>query len=294
MDSQPRILIIDDDAGACKTLELIFKENGFQADSAGSSQDALAKANGQDYNIALIDIRLPDCSGVDIIAPLKALQPEIAVIMITAFADLDAAIKALNEGASAFIHKPLNMDEVLTKIRDIIEKQRLIEENERMVEELRASEQRRRQFSEASFEAVVIHDRGFIHEANEQFFQMFGYDREELTGKQVSPLLIAPEYLDDILERIDAGEYGPYETVGLRKGNIRFPMEIRARETEYKGKRVRVTVLRDITERKRAEEALKDSEEKYRSFVQSAVVGIYRSNLEVRFTDVNPALVEML
>ncbi len=123
-------------------------------------------------------------------------------------------------------------------------------------EALRESEERFRSLSGAAFEAISIHDGGVLLDANEQYSAMFGYKPEELLGKQVMTLTIAPEAMETVKKEIATGGVGPYESTGLRKDGTRLPMEIRVREMEYKERKVRVAAIMDITDRKRAEQAL--------------------------------------
>ncbi|MFH1625769.1 MAG: PAS domain S-box protein, partial [Pseudomonadota bacterium] len=131
-----------------------------------------------------------------------------------------------------------------------------ITEHKRTEEALQESEERLRYFSEAAFEAITIHDGGGVISANDQYFEMFGYEPNELLGKRVIPLIVAPEAREFMKKQIVTGSLEPYESIGLRKDGTKFPMEIRVREMEYKGRKSRVGVLMDITERKRMEEEL--------------------------------------
>ncbi len=121
---------------------------------------------------------------------------------------------------------------------------------------LREIEEQFRRLSDAAFEAIIIHDGGILLSTNNQYCDMFGYELEELLGKQVMPLTIAPEAIEGVKKMIATGGVGPYESTGLKKDGTRFPMEIRVREMELKGRKVRVEAIMDITERKRAEQAL--------------------------------------
>ena len=86
------------------------------------------------FNLALLDIKLPDMEGVKLLASLKRMHPDMIVLMVTAYASLETAVQALNEGASAYITKPFNVDSILTTVRDALEKQRLVIENRRLYE----------------------------------------------------------------------------------------------------------------------------------------------------------------
>ncbi|MFQ5800185.1 MAG: response regulator [Candidatus Hydrothermarchaeales archaeon] len=122
------ILIIDDDVGMCETLSDIFEEKGYIADVAHTGKEGLEKTRARFYNVALIDIKLPDMEGTEVLARLKTINPHIIAIIVTAFASLQSSIDALNKGAYSYILKPLDMDKVLATIRKAIEAQPVPEE----------------------------------------------------------------------------------------------------------------------------------------------------------------------
>ena len=161
-------------------------------------------------------------------------------------------------------------------------------ERARVEDAIRESENRFQSLSEASLEAIVIHDDGILLSANSQYSKMFGYAPEELPGKQVIPLTVAPEAIEAMRKEIATGGEGPYESTGLRKGGTRFPMEIRVREVEYKGRKARVAAIMDITERKKAEEELMKYHEHLEEMVKTrtddlrkAMDDLARSNTEL-------------
>jgi len=125
MDEKESILIVDDDESTRRSLSLIFRKKGYETEMAGTGREAIEKAQKTFFNAALLDIRLPDTDGISLLASLKGIHPDMVVIMITAYAALENAVQALNEGATAYIMKPLDMDEVLAKVGESLEKQRL-------------------------------------------------------------------------------------------------------------------------------------------------------------------------
>lgn len=131
------ILVVDDDKSTCKILSLIFKRKGYEIETASTGQEAIEKAQTRFFNLALLDIKLPDMEGVELLAPLKGLHPEMEIIMVTAHASLETAVYALNRGAALYITKPLNMEEVLSTIKKVLEKQRLKMKNKRLLQELK-------------------------------------------------------------------------------------------------------------------------------------------------------------
>jgi len=148
-----------------------------------------------------------------------------------------------------------------------------ITERKQAEEALHESEERFRNLSDAAFEAIAIHEGGVVISANDQYFEMFGYEPNEILGKQAFPLTVAPEERESVEKKVTTGGIGPYESIGLRKNGTKFPIEIRVREMEYKGRKVRVGAVMDITARKRAEMALQESEAFLNATGQIAKVG---------------------
>ncbi len=128
---------------------------------------------------------------------------------------------------------------------------------------LRESEERFKSLHNASFGGIAIHDRGIILDCNQGLSEMTGYTVEELTGMN-GLLLIAEKSRDEVLTNITAGYEKPYEVYGLRKNGTEYPLRLEARNVYYKGKPVRTVEFRDITEIRRAEEVLKESEKSLR------------------------------
>jgi serine phosphatase RsbU (regulator of sigma subunit)/CheY-like chemotaxis protein len=132
------VLIVDDEPGNRETLEDIFSEMGYRADSAGTGEQALEKARDQFYNIAILDIRLPDMYGTELLERIKEVQPLTTCIMVTGYASLQTSMKAINSGAYAYIVKPLNIEHVSGVIQQALEQQRLLFENRRLLRRLGA------------------------------------------------------------------------------------------------------------------------------------------------------------
>ncbi|HUJ42536.1 MAG TPA: PAS domain S-box protein [Opitutaceae bacterium] len=132
---------------------------------------------------------------------------------------------------------------------------------QRAQENLRRSEERFRNLTAAAFEGIVISDRGGIVDVNDQFARMYHCIREDLIGCEVVSL-VAPESRALVAERIKSGFEEPYEHRAIRKDGSVFDVEVSAKIVDWGGRRVRVTAVRDITDRKRAEAALRESEQR--------------------------------
>ena len=124
-------------------------------------------------------------------------------------------------------------------------------------EALKENEKSFRDLSNAAFEGIVFSENGIFVDMNEAFINMFDYSREELQGKSVVEL-VAPEDRESVLDKIRLGFEGTYEHRGLRKDGSSIDLEVHGRRVIYRGKSMRLTAIRDITERKQAERKLKE------------------------------------
>src|SRR5215210_4563535 len=109
-----------------------------------------------------------------------------------------------------------------------------------------------RGLSDATFEGIALSEGGRILEVNKSFVEMFGYEASEIVGMPAVDF-VAPESREAVVRHISTGSPEPYEAVALRKDGTTFEAEIRGKSSEYRGRVVRVTAVRDITGRKRAE-----------------------------------------
>jgi two-component system response regulator PilR (NtrC family) len=123
MGELARILVVDDDESIRKVLSAILEDEGYAVDTANSGKEAINKSNEKFYNLALIDIRLPDMEGIELLTKMKDTTPRMRKIIITGYPSLHNAIAALNKGADAYIMKPFDMDKVLSAIREQLKKQ---------------------------------------------------------------------------------------------------------------------------------------------------------------------------
>ena len=121
---QARILIIDDDETIRKSIASVLKNKGYLVDSAESGQAAIGKSETEIYDLALIDIRLPDMDGVQLLTAMKETTPEMVKIIITGYPSLQNAMEAVNRGADGYIVKPVKMDELLKTVEEHLKKQR--------------------------------------------------------------------------------------------------------------------------------------------------------------------------
>jgi PAS domain S-box-containing protein len=280
-DKMERILIIDDDESSRRSLSLILGKNGYEAETAGTGQEALEKAQKRFFNLAFLDIRLPDVEGTKLIAPLKEMHPSLAVIMITGYASVETAVQALTDGASAYITKPLNMDEVLATVEGLLEKQRLIEEKERAEEALRESEEKLRYMFESIGDGVIVSNlEGNIVEVNEAELHLLGYsNKEEIIGRSGLQFIAEQDRdraVKDMMKAVEVGYGAQMQYTFVGKDGREFDGEASAALLrDGSGSPVGfISLVRDITERKKIEQAKSDFVSLVSHQLKTPVVGI--------------------
>jgi len=126
---QPSILVIDDEASICKGCSLILEEQNYFVSSRTTGRDGLREALAGQFDIVLLDIRLPDIDGMEILASLREKKPEIQVIVMTGFSTVQNAVEAMKGGAFDYLAKPFTEDEIILAVKKAIEDKRLRDEN---------------------------------------------------------------------------------------------------------------------------------------------------------------------
>jgi len=119
-----RILVVDDDESIRKVLKTILEDEGYAVDTAGSGKEAIRKSHRKFYNLALIDIRLPDMEGVKLLKKMRDTMPKMRKIVVTGYPSIRSAIEAVNQGAHCYIVKPFDMREVLAAIKKQLREQK--------------------------------------------------------------------------------------------------------------------------------------------------------------------------
>jgi DNA-binding NtrC family response regulator len=123
MDKSARILIIDDDENIRKALQTILEDEGYVTDSVETAQKAIQKSEQTFYNLALIDVRLPDMEGIELLSKLRETKPKMRKIIVTGYPTLQNAVGAVNKGADAYVMKPFDVNRLLLTIKDQLTKQ---------------------------------------------------------------------------------------------------------------------------------------------------------------------------
>ncbi|MFH2054736.1 MAG: response regulator, partial [bacterium] len=131
-----RVLIVDDEANQREMLAGFLAKQGYQVSAAASGEQALELAQEQSFEIGLFDMKMPGITGVELMARLHQRDPELQVIVITAFGSVETAVAAMQQGAFSYLCKPVNLDELLELLKNAGEKHHLLNENRELRERL--------------------------------------------------------------------------------------------------------------------------------------------------------------
>jgi len=124
MKNKPSILIVEDDVNIRQSLRTVLQQKGYNTDTAKNGEEAIRKSQTKFFNLALLDIKLPDMEGTKLLLIMHENLPKMMKIMITGYPSLENAVEALNQGADAYIIKPVKPDKLLALIQEKLEEQR--------------------------------------------------------------------------------------------------------------------------------------------------------------------------
>ncbi len=123
MAKQASILVIDDEPNLRNTLAAILQRGGYLATLAGDGKEALACLQGRDFDLAFLDLKLPDTSGLDLLPKIHQVSPELPVLILTAHATLESAMQAVRAGARDYMLKPIDPPFILARVSEILAEQ---------------------------------------------------------------------------------------------------------------------------------------------------------------------------
>ena len=279
-----RILVIDDDASVRMSFRVYLEDNGYQVETAENGRQGLELFRAQRPDLLLLDLRMPEIDGLELLATIRQESPELPVIVVSGAGTLEDSIEALRLGAWDYFIKPIQDMEVLKHAIDrALEKAELYRENQRyrthleqlVAERTRELEQKTeaarqtaeqlRIFSEVveqSASAVMITSRnGRIQYVNSRFSEITGYQADEVIGRNPRVLnssLTSPETYDDLWSNITNGHVWKGELINRRKDGTRYWQHITI--TPIAAGKEKIThylaVMEDITDRKEYESQL--------------------------------------
>jgi DNA-binding NtrC family response regulator len=136
MDKTAKILIVDDDENIRKALIAVLEDEGYTVDSVDTGKKGIEKTQTEFFNIALIDVRLPDMEGTEVLSKMQETSPTLRKIIITGYPTLQNAVAAVNKGANAYVMKPFDLEKMIQTIEEQLKQQ----EEERKFSEKKVAE----------------------------------------------------------------------------------------------------------------------------------------------------------
>lgn len=273
--NEQKILIVDDDPVVLKSLKELLSIRGFNADTAIGGQEAICQLSQDQYDLVLLDLRMPYVSGHDVMAHISDKNINTSFIVISGETSFDAAKNACAKGAYDFLRKPYAADELVLTINNALKDKRLEQQNKLMQLQLRESERLHKYLVNASPDIIYILDPdGNFTFINERIESLLGYASKELIGTHYSKLVhhedaekaryvfnerrIGDRASKNVELRLKckddgAARFFDTRTIPIELSSLGIYKSDKVKKDSYLGT---YGVARDITERKIAEETI--------------------------------------
>lgn len=274
-----KILVVEDDPGTLGAISSLLSEQGYRVDKAANGEQALSLLDDGLPDAILMDVRMPGMDGYEVCRKIKT-KPETAnipVIFMSAEVHEDERAKGFEVGGVDFIAKPFVSEELFARLKTHIglheQTKKLESQVEQQSEALLESETLFRQVTNAGFEGIAITRNRKLLDCNDNLLKIYGYSRDEVIDLDVMSF-VAPESREFVSAQIRDENEGPYEHLAVRKGGDVFPVEVYGADVAYDGDVVRVTAVRDISERQGWERAVLTARDRADRISDAMPVGI--------------------
>ncbi|SHH84139.1 hybrid sensor histidine kinase/response regulator [Desulfofustis glycolicus] len=247
MTGDTHILLVDDEHRFIESLQHILTHYGYACAPAYSGQQAIELLSQGEYDVALLDVGLPDISGLDVARHIRKTYPMTTSVMLTGINTAETAVQALRLGAYDFLNKPINHETLLRTLDRAID-------HSRLQRELKSSLDRCQALADVAWEGIVFHADGCLLEGNKQFFRMFGYYGDEFNGDRFLDKIISKNEIKRLKPLLLGEDSGIIQTVGRHRNGTELPLEVKARTVDYAGRSAHVLIVRDMSERVKMEQ----------------------------------------
>ncbi|MFO0606682.1 MAG: ATP-binding protein [Polyangiales bacterium] len=191
---RPSLLIIDDNRDLAENLADIFEPRGFAVRHTPSAREGLESARAHGFDLALVDVNLPDTRGTELLPALRAASPAGEVVVITGHATLDSAVAAVRGGAFHYVVKPFKVDDLVATAEGALRQAAIRNERARLAKMLETSERRYRGVVESTQVLVIgLDGRGVVRLFNRRASDVTGWAAEEILGEAALEHLLPPE-----------------------------------------------------------------------------------------------------
>ena len=190
-------MLVDDEPRALASLQELLQGGGYEIVMASGGSEALAQLALLDFDVVLLDLRLPDIGGHRVMDFIKEKDIQTHVVVISGLAEIDAAIGAMRRGAYDYLRKPYRAEELLATVANALAQRRLEQANLRIARQVENSEKMYRYLVDSSPDMIYTLNReGCFSFVNDRAYQLLGYQRNELIGQHYS-MLVHDDDLDD-------------------------------------------------------------------------------------------------
>jgi PAS domain S-box-containing protein len=291
-----RVLHVDDDPCILQvSKEILELEGNFEVDTALSVDEACKKLEQQTYDAVISDYEMPQKNGLQFLKELRQQKNGIPFVLFTGKGREEVAVTALNLGADGYYNKQGSPETVYGELAHGI---RSAVSRRKAEEALRVSEENYSELIDGMNDTawVIDLDANFI-DVNDAAVKVLGYSREELLSMGPTDIdnSLSKEQIRDLVKRMPADQIQVFETAHTTKDGKTIPVEISSSLVTYQGKQAVLSIARNITERKKMVNALRESEEKYRRQFEEALDAIFVADAETGIlVDCNPAACELV
>lgn len=299
------ILVVDDvDINSILLTKMLASAGHQKIQTAASGREALVALNFDndepvDIELILLDVIMNDINGIEVCRKLRKDRryDNVPIIMVTAQNEEEDLALAFEAGANDYITRPVRKLELLSRVKSAL---RLRDERERRQQreaELQESEDRIKQLFQATFkstkEGIILHTESIIIDANESISSLLGYDMIEMIGTDAL-FFLEKEEARRVRQLTENNPGVAVETVATSREKKKIPIEVSCKIIPYQGQEVKVTNIRDISERKAAEEALNIKARRQAALAEIGQKALEKLDLDALHSNIIELLVEML
>ncbi len=281
MNKRLNILIVDDNKELAVNIMDILKNNNYSSVVSFDGGSALELVSSNDFQLGLIDMKLPDMTGIELIKKIIDIKPDMEFIIITGHGSLENATVAVSiKNILGFEIKPVDIEGLLSMINQVSQR--------RMLEvSLKESEYRYKILVENSMTAINIAVDKKIRFCNKMMLQLFGYkDYDDLIGMDISKL-IHPDDIGIVNNNIDIRikeelKEVRYECRGIKQDGSIIEIEVLGSIIMFEGKKATHTAILDISKRKRAEKGIKESQKNLEQKIMERTEELAKKNEDLQ------------
>ena len=294
------VLYIDDERSLLEVGKNFLERSGtLTVFTAESASEALALVKEHHIDAIISDYQMPTMDGIDLLKAVRNTDPDLPFIFFSGKGTKEIVIEAFKHGADLYLQKHgepkflfEDLQHTVTEIVTLRNTERALHESEKLFREV---------FNNAN-DAIFLHEvnpegPGKYIQVNDVAIRWLGYTRDEFLT--MSPHDIVPEpvffgVMPETMKRLIENGQATFESVHQRKDGSTYPVEVSTHIFMFNNRQVALSIVRDITERRKAEIALRKSEQRYRSLFEGVPIGIYRTTPLGQILDINPAFVHLL